>query len=165
MLDTQAPVATLESVRDRLPVRLAHFSRLTSHSSSNTSVRNSMLSASLIGRSSAFVPPLERGGKAFVPKAAPLQDTGLRRIIDIVDTEALGVAGRPLKVIEERPHEVATHVDAALDGIGNGPHVRFDIGAPIFILNASVDHRIPIGCAVFGYEQRWKVVLPVEANE
>src|SRR5476649_2758277 len=47
-----------------------------------------------------------------VPVRAVLQGSLLRRIVDVDDAEALGVAGVPLEVIEQTPKEVALDVHA-----------------------------------------------------
>src|SRR5882762_7955194 len=104
--------------------------------------------------SPAAVRTIERGSQILVPKTASLQNAGLRLIVDIIDPKALGVTRGPFKVVEQRPHEVAAHIDTLIDGVRDGAYVRFDIGAPLFILDASVDDQIRIGRAVFCDEQR-----------
>src|SRR5229473_1534502 len=87
-------------------------------------------------RSPASVRSIERSGQIFVPRAASLQNAGLRLIVDVVDPKALGVTRGPFKVVEQGPYEVAAHIDTLIDGVRDGAYVRFNIGAPIFILNA-----------------------------
>src|SRR6267142_1008068 len=100
---------------------------------------------SAFARSPASVRSIEGGGQVLVPKAASLQNSGLGLIIDIVDPEALGVTSCPFKVVEQRPHEVAAHIDTPIDSVRDRAYVRFNVGAPALILDAPVNDQIPIG--------------------
>src|ERR1700730_11719055 len=113
----------------------------------------------------AAVRTIECGSQILVPKTASLQNTGLRLIVDIIDTKALGVTRSPFKVVEQGPHEVAAHIDTLIDGVRDGAYVGFDIGASVFIPNASINDQIRIGCTVFGDEQGRKVVVTIQAQQ
>src|ERR1700683_2830034 len=92
----------------------------------------------------------DRGGQIFVPNPASLQNAGLRLIIDVINPKALDVTRGPFEVVEQGPHEVATHIDALFDGVRDGAYVRLNVGTPVFILDASINDQIPIGRTVFG---------------
>src|ERR1700754_4291649 len=49
--------------------------------------------------------------ECFIPKSATLQDASLRRVVHVVDSKPLGIPRRPLEIVEQRPHEVPTHVN------------------------------------------------------
>src|ERR1700722_2048286 len=95
---------------------------------------------------------IECSREFFVPEPASLQNAGLRLIIDVIDPKAFGVPRGPFEVVEQGPYEVATYIDALTDGVRDGAYVRFNIGAPVFILDASINDQIPIGRTVFGDE-------------
>ena len=54
-------------------------------------------------------------GELGVPVGARLRRTPLRRVVDVDEPEALGVAEGPLEVVAERPLEEPADVDALLD--------------------------------------------------
>ena len=47
--------------------------------------------------------------------------------VDVDEPEALGVAERPLEVVQQRPHEVAAQVDAVGDRAVRGAEVRVEV--------------------------------------
>ncbi len=52
--------------------------------------------------------PMIGSDEALIPEGAVFENAALRGVIDIDDTETLAIAFSPLKVVEQRPDEVAT---------------------------------------------------------
>ena len=50
-----------------------------------------------------------------VPFAAVLYDSGLGRVVDVDEPEALAESVAPFKVVEKRPHEIAFQPDPLRD--------------------------------------------------
>ena len=57
---------------------------------------------------------------------ARLGDALKRLVVDANDPETLGVAERPLEVVEKTPHEVPVDRHACIDGVAHVPYVLTD---------------------------------------
>src|SRR3954447_12710147 len=75
-----------------------------------------------------------------VPEARPLGHAPLRRVVDVHEPEALGVAVLPLEVVEHRPREVAPHVDPVGDRPRERSEVRVQVVDPARVLQGPVHH-------------------------
>src|SRR3954454_12616749 len=75
-----------------------------------------------------------------VPERAPLGDAPLRRVVDVDEAEALGVAVLPLEVVEHRPGEVAPHVDPVGDRLRQRAEVRPQVLDAPRVLQGPVHH-------------------------
>src|SRR5829696_5660245 len=60
---------------------------------------------------------------AILP-AAVLHGALLGVVVDPDDAEPLLIAPRPLEVVEQRPVEVAAHIDTGIDGVQDRTEVR-----------------------------------------
>src|SRR5919197_6353389 len=76
-----------------------------------------------------------------VPQARALRHAPLRRVVDVHQPEALGVAVLPLEVVQHRPGEVAPDVDAVGHRAGQRGQVRPQVLHPPRILQRAVDDR------------------------
>jgi len=81
------------------------------------------------------------------------------------DAEALGVARRPLEVIEQRPDEVAAQVDALVDGVRDGTQVGLQIGAPGLVIDLTVHQPIFVRCAILGDVERRQRVVAMQPQQ
>src|SRR5690606_31145426 len=77
-------------------------------------------------------------GDTGVPECTRLGGALLRLVVDVDDAEPLVVAVRPLEVVQERPHEVAAHVDALLDRGVDRTQVGIDERETLRIVDRSV---------------------------
>lgn len=75
-----------------------------------------------------------------------------RLVVDANDPETLGVAVRPLEVVEETPHEIAVDRHACLDGASHGPEVEAQIVDAGGIVDIRVLDLFGDGRAVLGDE-------------
>src|SRR5690606_30783399 len=71
-----------------------------------------------------------RGDHPAIVVGAVLQNAPLRRVVHIHDPEAPAVAPRPLKVIEERPDEVAFERRPLADRRVAGREVALEVAPP-----------------------------------
>src|SRR6266853_4439504 len=86
-----------------------------------------------------------------VPAAAQLRPPPLRREIDVVEPEAVGVALGPLEVIEQRPGEISPDRDAARDRLTQCRHVTDEVVAALDIVHGPVGvDEIVVARAVLG---------------
>src|SRR3954447_23137565 len=76
-----------------------------------------------------------------VPEARPLGHAPLRRVVDVHEPEALGVAVLPLEVVEHRPGEVAPDVDPVGHRARQGGQVRLQVLDTARILQRAVHDR------------------------
>ena len=60
------------------------------------------------------------------------------RVVDPGEAEALGEAVGPLEVVEQRPDEVAAHVDAGVDGVEHGAQMAAEVGDPLRVPDLAV---------------------------
>src|SRR5438876_4008370 len=73
-----------------------------------------------------------------VPGAAQLRPPPLRREIDVMEPEAVGVALGPLEVIEQSPGEIPPDRDAARDRLTQRRHVTDEVVAALDIVHGPV---------------------------
>src|SRR3954468_21393276 len=77
----------------------------------------------------------EARDEVAIPERAALGDPLLGLVVDVHDAEALAVAELPLEVGEQRPDEVAAHVDAGGDGLAERVEVGAHVGGALGILD------------------------------
>src|SRR5690606_13301302 len=98
-----------------------------------------------------------RGDDATVLPTAVLHRALLGVVVHTDDPEPLGVAPRPLEVVQQRPVEVAAHVHALLDRVEDGGDVTAqELGALDVVdalLAALLDDLVVVGGAVLGHVQ------------
>src|SRR5690625_7309295 len=99
---------------------------------------------------------LFRSGTAVLAASAPganelrevvgaeLGDPLLGPIVDVHDSEPFPVAPRPLEVVQQRPCEVAAHVGAFRDRVGDGADMGFERGPPIVVLHPTVGNYVVV---------------------
>src|SRR5258708_6660659 len=74
-----------------------------------------------------------------------------RRVVDMDEAEALAEAEAPFEIVEQRPDEIALHVDARDDGVENGAEIAAQIFDPLAVMDLAVArHRVLEGGAVLG---------------
>src|SRR6187431_2032857 len=78
------------------------------------------------------------GEDAGVLEPGVLDRAHLGVVVDVHDAEALVVAEGPLEVVHQAPREVAAHVGAALDRVGDGTEVRVQVGDPVGVVHPAV---------------------------
>jgi hypothetical protein len=98
----------------------------------------------MTGSSIILARSAERRSEIFVPQPAVFEDARLSRIVDVLEPEALAIAQRPFKIIQQRPDEIPADIDTALDGIRDRAYVRLDVCPPAFVPNSAVNHLVPI---------------------
>src|SRR5215207_6760784 len=74
-----------------------------------------------------------------VEAAAVLDRSLLCLVVDVHDSEALGVAVAPLIVVEERPREIAAQINSLHDRIAYRFQMGFEVGDTQRILDPSID--------------------------
>src|SRR5690606_16384839 len=99
-LTRSEPLITRDTVPRPTPACRATASRVGLRSPS-------MLS--LPGSSPAGAGKRPGAGDRRVPAAAVLDRAALRRVVDVHQSEPLGVSPSPLEVVQQRPHEVTAH--------------------------------------------------------
>ena len=83
------------------------------------------------------------GDDVAVPVRAVRRDPPLRLEVDVDDAEALRVAPRPLEVVQERPDEIATHVDAPARSPRDAARVALEVpDAPESCMRPSSDRVV-----------------------
>ena len=79
-------------------------------------------------------------------------------VVDSDDAESLLVAPRPLEVVEQRPVEVAAHVDAGIDRVEDRAEVHAEEVGALVVVHAHLavldDALVVVGGAVLGDEER-----------
>src|SRR5262249_18486700 len=101
-----------------------------------------------------------------VPPSAVLDDPTLGHVVDVDETEALRVPLVPFIVVEERPREVATQVDARVHGTHTGRQVAAVVVEALAIVHCTRCVGTEVVCsAVFGDHQRAPTVFPLQAEE
>src|SRR5215510_2151909 len=99
-----------------------------------------------------------RGDEVPVPREAVLRHPLEGVEVDVDDSEAAGVAERPLEVVEERPEEVAAHGHARRDSRSDCVEMALEVGDPPGVRDASVLARVRERRAVLGdVELGWPV--------
>src|SRR5579875_2144629 len=101
-----------------------------------------------------------------VPVAALFDDAALRCVIHIDDAETLTISFGPLKVIQQRPDEVAAQWRALLQRLRR----CLDVLAQVLDALRIADEAIAVpfigeGGSVLGYEERRYVILAVQAHD
>jgi len=79
-----------------------------------------------------------RGDDAGVLQAGVLDGASLGVVVDVDDAEPLVVAVGLLEVVEERPREVAAHVGARVDRLGDRAEVAPEVLDPLRVVHVPV---------------------------
>ena len=106
-----------------------------------------------------------RGNQPRIPVGALLRQTPLRGVVDMHNAEPLGVTLRPLEVVEQAPHEVATHRHTRLYSIGYCREMRLEVLDASCVAHLPGNHLIVEGRAVFHDVQRRQRVVAVQAQQ
>ena len=137
-----------------------------SNASTATVPSSKTLVSSLYSMLAISHPLRRRGDPVAIPERAPLRDAPLRLEVDVDDPEALRVPVLPLEVVEQRPDEVAAHVDPGGDRLLDGREVPLDVGDPERVLDhVGAVEAVVEGGAVLGDQQRQVAVVALQPDE
>src|SRR5688572_16531945 len=90
------------------------------------------------------------GDDVAVPREARLGHALERLEVHVDDPEPLREPEGPLKVVEQRPEEVAADWNALVDRVPEGRQMSVDVRDPLWIGDASVVPSIRVRGAVLG---------------
>src|SRR4051812_35083948 len=65
-------------------------------------------------------------------------ESPLRFKVDVNDSKTLRVAGLPLEVVEKRPGEIATQIDAGINCLSRGLQMPTQVFYPLRVINALI---------------------------
>src|SRR5687767_14393746 len=80
---------------------------------------------------------LMRADEVGVPPATRLHPALLGPVVDVDDAEPLAVSVRPLEVVQQRPHEVATQRHPLGDGPATALDVAGQVGGAVLVVDVA----------------------------
>ena len=87
-------------------------------------------------------------------------------VVDPDDAEPAVVAPGPLEVVQQRPQEVAAHVDPGVDGLADRVDVAVQVGHPVGVVHLPVVADVVVeGGPVLGDHQRQVRVPPADVGQ
>ena len=101
-----------------------------------------------------------------IPARARLRRPALGREVDVHESEPRSVAERPLEVVEQRPNEVAAHVDTGVNRLPDAGEVLAQVVDPAPVVDRPVrPHVVTKADAVLRHEDRHARIVGVQPEK
>src|SRR5690349_6512583 len=110
-----------------------------------------------------------------IPVTAVFQNASLRGVINVDHTESLGISLAPLKIIHERPDEIALYRRPLVDGLSNSLDVRNKIlftlriadavaAIPFIVISRPILRDIKRGRRIVAMKSQQEIAQPLREN-